>query len=298
MSAAALRLCLAAILALTPAQGMAQAPPALSDTEVAQGIKLVDEGEYDAAILLLDGAARRLAQRPDQQQALSEAYLYLGVAYLGKGHETSAKARFRDALAQMKTLDVTPDRFAPRVVELFEKAREEMSAASPAPAGPAASATPAPATTGTVPKKGGGSKALLVVGGLAVVGGGVALAAGSGGGDGGTANGPGSNGPDRRTSFPNEGMRVGAGKDFFVTVTGRGTLTARLDWQPDGVLLDMYIVAAGNLPQVLATGTRTGTSEMTLVLPVTAQNYRLSVTHSSGQGRQVDATFNLNVTHP
>jgi hypothetical protein len=296
MSAAALRLCLAAVLALTPARGFAQAPPAPSDTDVAQGIRLVDEGEYDAAILLLDGAARRLAQRPDQQKALSEAYLYLGVAYLGKGHETSAKARFRDALAQMKTLDVTPDRFGPRVVELFEKAREEMNAGAPATAataGPAPSTTP-PATN----KKGGGSKALLLIGGLAVVGGGVALAAGSGGGDGGTPGGSPGNGAERRTSFPNEAMRVGAGKDFFVTVTGRGTLSARLDWQPDGVLLDMYIVAAGNLPQVLATGTRSGTTEMTLTLPVTPQNYRLSVTHSSGQGRQVDAIFNLNVTHP
>lgn len=288
MSAATLRLCLAAALALTPAHGLSQTTPAVSDPEVAQGIKLVDEGEYDAAIVILDAAARRLAQRPDQQKALSLAYLHLGIAYLGKGHETSAKARFRDALAQMRTLSVTPDRFAPRVVELFEKAREEMAAT--------------PAATGSGPatdkKKGGGSKALLVVGGLAVVGGGIALAAG-GGGD--SSNTPGSGGDgaaDRRTNFPNETLRVGAGKDFFVTVTGSGNLTARLDWQPDGVLLDMYIVAANNLPQVLATGTRTATSEMTMTLPVTMQNYRLSVTHSSGQGRQVDATFNLNVTHP
>ena len=293
MRAAALRLCLAAILASTPAHGLAQ-PPAVSDPEVAQGIKLVDEGEYDAAILALDAAARRLAQRPDQQQALSEAYLYLGIAYLGKGHETSAKARFRDALRQMKTLNVTPDRFAPRVVELFEKAREEMAAT------PAAAPSPAPAgASGETKKQGGGSKGLLVVGGLAVVGGGVALAAGSGGGGGATPTiSPGGDGADRRTTFPLEQIRVGAGKDFFVSVNGRGTLTARLDWQPDGVLLDMYIVAASNLPQVLATGTRSGTTEMTLTLPVTAGNYRISVTHSSGQGRQTDATFNLNVTHP
>ena len=43
---------------------------------------------------------------------------------------------------------------------------------------------------------------------------------------------------------------------------------------------------------------QSGTSELTLSLPVTAQGYRISVTHSSGQGPQVDATFTLNVTHP
>src|SRR5688572_31571048 len=42
----------------------------------------------------------------------------------------SARARFRDALKQARDLNPSPDRFAPRVIELFEKAREEMGAAS------------------------------------------------------------------------------------------------------------------------------------------------------------------------
>ena len=76
----------------------AQAP--VQDAEVARGIQLATDGDYDGAILTLDNAARRLAGHPDGTRDLAQAYVYLGVAYLGKGAETSAKAQFREALAQ------------------------------------------------------------------------------------------------------------------------------------------------------------------------------------------------------
>jgi hypothetical protein len=291
MGRALARVLLATILALLPALAPAQTPA--TDPEVARGIKLVDEGEYDGAILALDAAARRLARQPGGGQALSEAYLYLGVAYLAKGHETSARARFRDALAQVRTLNLSPDRFAPKVVEVFEKAREEMKAAGAEPA-PTVQATPAPAAP---PKKGGGSKALLIVGAAAAVGGGAALAAGGGGGSSSSSS-SGSGSGLRTTSFPNETLRVGAGRDFVVTVNGAGTLTAKVSWVQAGLQLGMYIVALSNTPQVLGEGNQSGSNEMMLSIPVTAQVYRISVTHSSGLGAQVDATITLTVQHP
>src|SRR6185503_20014232 len=48
-----------------------------------------------------------------------------------KGHETAARARFREALAQVRNLNLAPEKFAPRVIEAFEKAREEMTAGAP-----------------------------------------------------------------------------------------------------------------------------------------------------------------------
>src|SRR5688572_11316251 len=196
MVRAGLRLVLALMLAAAPAvRAEAQPSPAsVTDPDVALGIRHVDEGDYDAAILVLDLAARRLAQQKAPSHVLSQAYLYLGIAYLAKGHETSAKARFRDALGQVRDLQVTPESFAPRVVEMFEKARGEMRSAptgQPA-AAPAAVASPPPPKTG-----GGGGKLLLIGGGLAAAAG-VAVAAGGGGESSATPGGGGL----RQTNFP------------------------------------------------------------------------------------------------
>jgi Tfp pilus assembly protein PilF len=274
-----------------PAAWQAAPPPGVADADVALGIRHVDEGDYDAAILVLDAAARRLAQQKAPSHVLSQAYLYLGVAYLAKGHETSAKARFRDALGQVRDLQVTPESFAPRVVEMFEKAREEMRSAAPAvpEARPTAVAAPPPA------KKGGSGKVLLIGGGLLAAGG---IAAAAGGGGGGTDSDTPGGGGLRQTSFPNEVVHAGGGRDFVVTATGTGTMTARVTYSPAGVQLGMYAVALSSAQQVLAEGGQSGTTELTLTLPVTAQAYRIAVTHSSGQGPQVDATFTLSVTHP
>jgi hypothetical protein len=170
-SSTALGLCLS--LVFSPLATDADAPP--TDPEVVKGIKLVDDGDFDAAILTLDGAARRLATDPKQAKELSQAYLYLGIAYVGKGHEAAAKAKFREALGQIKDITLSPDKFPPRVIDVFEAARSESSqtakAAAPAPA-------PAPAK-----KKGGSKKGLLIGVGVAAAAGGIALAAGGGGSD-------------------------------------------------------------------------------------------------------------------
>ncbi len=280
MRSPALALCLVATLAAPPAGARADAEPKVYDPEVAAGIRHVDDGEYDAAILVLDAAARRLSAVKPAGHDLSRAYLYLGIAYLAKGHEASARARFRDALAQARDLEVGPDRFAPRVVEMFEKTREELRESLPA--------------AEAAEKKSGGAKVWLIAGAVvAAAGAGLAL---SGGGD---ENAPCCAPPDvRQTSFPNEVVVFGGGRDFVVTATGSGPLTARVTWNQEGVLLGMYIIALANPSQVLAEGNQTGARELTLTLPVTAQAYRIAVTNSSGTGPVVSTTFTLTVTHP
>jgi hypothetical protein len=283
-----------AIAAGTAVPVAAQGP--VSDPEIARGMRQVDEGDYDAGIVTLDAAVRRLGGQPARQGELAQAYLYLGVAYLGKGHETSARARFRDALKQAKDLNLSPDRFAPRVIELFEQAKEDVSpTAAPAAPAPAPVATSAPGAAAG--KKKGGSKMPLVLIGLgAAAAGGVALAAGGGGGS--DDPGTGGGGRLRETNFPNEVVVFGGGREFVVNVAGTGTLTAKVTWQQAGVLLSSYIVALANTPQVLAEGNQTGSNEVTLSLPVTAQAYRISVTNSTGRGPNVDTTFTLRVMHP
>ena len=83
----------------------------IADADVRRGIALVDDGEYDSAIIALDGAVRRLASTPGHaMNDLAEAYFYLGVAYLGKGQETSAKARFREAVRQARDMSPSPEK--------------------------------------------------------------------------------------------------------------------------------------------------------------------------------------------
>jgi hypothetical protein len=279
--------CLLLVLALV----VPTAAAAGDDPELARGIQAVDDGDYDVGIITLDGVVRRLAREGNRTADLAQAYLHLGIAYLAKGHETSARAKFRDALQQARDLTLSPQEFAPKVIELFEKAREEVGPAPAVAAAPAARPSPAAAA---VAERRGGSRTPLLLGLGAAAAAGVALAAGGGG----SSTGAPPAGSARETSFPNESMAVGAGKDFVVNVTGTGTLTATVTWQPTGVLLDMYIVALSNPQQVLTNAGRTGTTEAQLSLPVTAQAYRVSVTNSSGQGLQEPSTFTLRVVHP
>lgn len=277
-----------------------RAEPALAkDAEVRKGIQAVEDGEYDAAILILDGAARRLAAKPNDPD-LSQAYLHLGIAYVGKGAEAAAKAKFREALRQIRDLSLSADKYPPKVINVFEAARDEVSrdapAAVPAPVAAAPTAAPAaPRASG-----GGGNGKLLLIGG-AVAAAGVGAAVALGGGDGGEGPGGGGNGANgglTTDTFPNEVVVFGGGREFPITVRGSGTLSATVRWNEDGVILGMYIVNLANAGTVLKDGDQTGVKEVKLSTPVTPGNYRISVTNSTGRGPQVTTTFNLSCTHP
>jgi hypothetical protein len=258
-----------------------------SDPEVLRGIRQVEDGDYDPAIVTLDAVARRLAGDPARTRDLSQAYLYLGIAYIGKGHEAAAKAKFREAVAQIKDLTLSPDKFPPKVIDLFEAAREEArvqaQSAAPAPTTTLPAAAAAPPS-----KKGGGGKTILIIAGLAAAGGGVALAAGGKGGSSGTSTTPttpaatpaptASSTLERTDAVPNGELR-----GFVVTASKAGTLQAKVQWHNRDVKLDLGCQES-NAPYTGCNGTyvRINDTEATFSTPVQQKEYLVTVSNYSG----------------
>jgi len=144
----------------------------VQDPDLAQGVTLVKEGDFEAAVLKLDEAARRLSAEPRNDKELAAAYLYLGIAYLELDQELSARARFKDAATLDRDLRLDPRAFSPQVIRFFDAARQEVEATSKA-VGTASESRPKRRVP-TLP--------LALAGGAAAAG--VAIA-GSGGGAGG-----------------------------------------------------------------------------------------------------------------
>jgi len=280
-----LRSCLRVMLALlmvafpSGAAVMAQAPP--SDADVAAGMKQVDDGDYDRAILTLDNAARRLAGDPAKAADLSQAYLYLGIAYIGKGHEAAAKAKFREALKQIKDLTLSPEKFPPKVIDAFEEAKHEeaTAAAEPAPTG-----------------KKGGSKKGIVIGGLAAAAAvGVAVAAGGGGDSGTSGGGSGAGGLQTLTftgTLPNAG---GSYECKQIVATKSGTMEARLNWTNGQLALGIscqehdppYVQCPNN-------SNRTSNTSAVLTTPVTQKTYDVCPYNND----EIQDNYTLVVTFP
>jgi hypothetical protein len=279
-------LCVLVAVLFTPAPPLgAQA----LDPDVKKGIALVDEGDYDGAILTLDNAARRLAADKSKVNDLSQAYLYLGIAYIGKGHDAAAKAKFREAIAQIKDLSLSPDKFPPKVIDIFEAAKDEESrkldAAATAAAAPGAAETKAKSSAGGA-KKGGGGKALLIVGGIAAVGAGVAVAAGGGGGNGGssvptTTTQP----PETRQTLTFGGTLPNAGGTYEchqAVATKAGTLEARLTWTNGQIELGIGCQEHDPPYTQCGTSTRTANTSAFLTVAVTQKAYDVCVSNNSG----------------
>ena len=264
--------------------------PPIADADVRRGIALVDEGEYDSAILTLDGAVRRLAaDKGHSTRDLAEAYFYLGVAYLGKGHETSAKARFREAVQQARDMSPSPEKFPPRVIELFEKAKEESRAEMSAATSPAAPGAAAPK------KKGGSGKALLVVGGVAAVGGGAALALGGGGGGGAASTTP--DAPALQT-FTGSGTIPDGDQRYFTFVASRaGTAEATITWQDRAMNLPLGCQFQ-NPPYRECPGTYNRTTDTTgrYTTSVVQDSYLISVSNYEGRGGE--EPFTITIRYP
>ena len=256
-----LRVLLALVLAASPSGLMAQAPP--RDADVLAGMKQVDDGDYDRAILTLDNAARRLAGDPAKAADLSQAYLYLGIAYIGKGHEAAAKAKFREALKQIKDLTLSPEKFPPKVIDAFEEAKHEEATAAAEPA----------------PKKGGSKKAIVIGGVAAAAAVGVAVAAGGGGDSGttggGSGGGTGGGGTLNTLTFtgtlPNSG---GTYECKQIVATRSGTMEARLSWT-NGQLALGIICQEHDPPYVQCpnNSNRTSNTSAVLTTPVTQKTY-------------------------
>jgi hypothetical protein len=153
--------------------GPAHALQAAPEPELARGIELVQRGDFQNAITVLDGASRRLSSGGAPARSLARAYAYLAVAYLGLNHEQTAKAKFIEALNADRTLQLDSEEFPPRIVEPFREAQREMVSPAPSP-----------------PPKHSRMSPFVIVGGVAVAGAAVAVAAGSGGDGGATVTTP------------------------------------------------------------------------------------------------------------
>ena len=162
-------------LAVAPGAGAPaqERPPAL-EADLAKGIALVEEGDYDAAIVVLDGVVARLGRLQEQKARVARAHLYLGIAYVGEAQESLATASFREALRYDPGLTLDAAQFSPKVREHFQRVKNEATAARAAAPG-----TP-PAAGAAEAKRGSKTPLLLVLGGAAVAGG---VLAASGGGD-------------------------------------------------------------------------------------------------------------------
>ena len=99
--------------------------------DLARGIREVAEGDFENAVLTLDGAVRALSRDPAQVKELAQAYLHLGIAYVALGQGERARASFKEALLRDKDLRLSPDRYSPKVITAFEEARREARAAGP-----------------------------------------------------------------------------------------------------------------------------------------------------------------------
>ena len=273
-----LNLCLAA---------PAAAPAGVADRDVLEGIRLVEEGEHDAAILTLDNAARRLAADPRRGRDRAYAFLYLGIAYVGKGREAAARARFRDAVQQMRDLTLSPEKFPPKVIDLFEAARDEVRRAATTPAG----GTPTPAATGAAEPKKRGSRTPLLLLGAGAAAAGVAVAVAGGGADSPSAN-------RRSETFTGTlGRQTAEGaeyRDHRVVATASGTLDARLTWPDRDVAMFMHLFEDGTQREV-AVSTAVSNTEARLTAPVTNRTYLLQVRVPSGTPSQ---TYMVVVQYP
>jgi hypothetical protein len=166
-----LRVFLPVLVALWTAQAGTPPAPSRGDPDLEEGVRQAQEGEYDRAVVTLDGVVRRLRQGGGTAAALSRAQVYLGVAYLGLNQEQAARTSFEAALRTQPSLALSPDEYPPRVVRVFEDVRRSSAAAAP-PKAPAAAAK----------EKGGSRKPLILLGAAGVAAGGAAFALAGGGG--------------------------------------------------------------------------------------------------------------------
>jgi hypothetical protein len=124
-------LCSVLAVSLLPAED-----GATPDALLAEGIALVQQGDFEAAVLKLDEASRRLAADPARKAArppaagimrpLADAYLYLGISFLELNQELNARAKFREVLKVEPTRKLSDRVFSPQIIRVFEAARVEL----------------------------------------------------------------------------------------------------------------------------------------------------------------------------
>jgi hypothetical protein len=162
---------------------LARAQSGAVDADMATGIRQVREGDFDSALVTLDGVVKRLSGQQGQAKELARAYTYLAIAYVGLAQQETARAKFLAAWKADKSMTLSPKEFPPNIIQFFEETKkegEDKARAEAKPPSTTPSPAPTPATTTEKAEKkgggGGGKTALIVVGALAAAGG-IALAA-------------------------------------------------------------------------------------------------------------------------
>ena len=214
-------LCLSLVLGLLAGPLYAAAPSA-EDAEVRKGVQQVNTGKYDAGIVTLDAAARRLAASKDNPQELSRPTSTWASPTWPRGRDVVAEANFRQSLAQSEAHQLPPDKFAQRVIEVFEKAR-----------------APRPATPGALLAADHSGEALRL---RHDVRGGRGRGAGHGRGRGPLRQ---RRGQHLRPDLPEPVHRAGVRPQpllFDIPVRGSGTLSVTVDWQGAAHALDVSLV--------------------------------------------------------
>ncbi len=110
--------------------GMVSGAAPATDPAVVEGVRLVNEGDFEAAARVLEGAVAKLRGVAGREGALGEACLYLGVAAIGMGDEAAARTHFRAALDAQPGLKVRPKEVSAKAARVFEEVRLERAAAA------------------------------------------------------------------------------------------------------------------------------------------------------------------------
>jgi hypothetical protein len=111
---------LGAGIVLTPLPLPAQS----ADPELAQGVRQVREGDFEGAVTTLESVVRRLSSAPERSRDLVQAYVNLGVAYVALDQRDTARSRFGEALARDRSLKLSAAEYSPKVLAVFEEARQ------------------------------------------------------------------------------------------------------------------------------------------------------------------------------
>jgi hypothetical protein len=139
------------------------------DPELTKGVRQVEEGDFEGAIVTLEPVARRLV--PSGGHDVVQAFLYLGMAQIALDRREAAVQSFRRALDFDPGLELSPDQFSPKVRGALAEARQERDTAL------RASGAPPPES-----KKGGHARPLLLAAAGVAAGVGIAVVASGGGG--------------------------------------------------------------------------------------------------------------------
>src|SRR5688572_8890777 len=96
----------ALVLTFSPVVTTPQTAGAQAD--LGAGIRLMEEGDLDQAVIALDAVVQRLTSAKGKEKELALAHLYLGMAHLGLSQWERARAEMREAWRNDKDMKLDP----------------------------------------------------------------------------------------------------------------------------------------------------------------------------------------------